>query len=63
MKKTLKEVRKEKGFTQQRIADELGVNIRTYRNWEDKSLKKGVSVLAKKALISVLNIDESEIEW
>lgn len=30
----LKSRRKEKGYTQQTIADRLGVSLGTYRNWE-----------------------------
>lgn len=28
-------MRFEKGYTQQRVANEIGVNVRTYRRWEN----------------------------
>ena len=35
MKKTIKELRKEKGLTQRQLADELGTDIKTINNWEN----------------------------
>lgn len=34
MKKTIQELRKEKGLTQQQLANDLGVNLRTIGKWE-----------------------------
>ena len=41
----LKEIRKELGLTQQKIANELGVNLRTIQKWEAGEVKMRKSTL------------------
>lgn len=53
----LKELRKEKGYTQQQIADEIGVNRGSYSNWEKGKREPNFETLLK--LASILNTTTS----
>lgn len=60
MKKTLKELRNEHGLTQQQLADELGVNVRTVQGWE--SGKRPISRNNKKFVALYFGIPEDELD-
>lgn len=53
-------IRKKCGFTQQRLADECGVSVKTIQLWELKGTKSAnVATLSKAA--NTMNVDLSEI--
>lgn len=54
----LKELRKEKGYTQQQIADEIGVNRGSYSNWE-----KGKREPSFENLIKLADLLEVSLDW
>lgn len=43
-KNRLKELRKDTGMTQERIAEKLGVTVKTYRSWENCEDIKGIGI-------------------
>ena len=49
--------RKEKGYTQEQIADFLGVTIKTYRSWEKDTLPKSTE------LFNLANVLECDIDY
>lgn len=61
MKKTIKELRKEKGLTQQQLADDLGVDIRTVRRWECHETK--VPNTKSKFIAKYFEINKEEIDF
>lgn len=64
MKKTLKELRKEHHLTQQQLADELGVNIRTIQTWENKEYKRTrISPVKRKFVAKYFKVKEEDIDF
>ena len=49
MKKTLKELRRERGMTQPEVADALGIDPRTYRKYENGESNMNADKLQKSA--------------
>ena len=41
----LRTKRKEKGYTQEQLADMLGVTVKTYRSWEQDTLPKTIDLI------------------
>ena len=52
----LRELREEKGFTQQALADELGIGIQSIRNYENDSLDRIPSTVQLKMLKDFYNV-------
>lgn len=61
MKKTIKELRKEKGLTQQQLADELGVNLRTIGKWEHREVN--IPQATRKLLSLYFKTKEENIDF
>ena len=55
--KRLNQTRKEKGFTAQRMADIVGVAIRSYRNWESGYASPNLETLVQIADILDVSTD------
>lgn len=53
----LKELRLEKGLTQQQIADEIGVNRGSYSNWEKGKREPSFENLIKLADLLEVSLD------
>lgn len=60
-KETIRELRKEHGLTQQQLADELGVDIRTVQYWEVKGRK--VSAPKRKFIAKFFKMEEKDIDF
>lgn len=58
-KLTLKQRRLINDFTQEEMANKIGVHINTYRNWEEEPSK--ISIEKAKKIASALNISINEI--
>ena len=54
----LKSRRKEKGYTQQTIADKLGVSLGAYRNWE-----QGINYPDKENIFKLTNLLETTSDF
>ncbi|MDU3459954.1 MAG: helix-turn-helix transcriptional regulator [Streptococcus oralis] len=54
----LKMLRKKEGFTQQQIADEIGVNRGSYSNWE-----KGKREPSFENLVKLADLLEVSLDW
>ena len=63
-KKTLKGLRKERGLTQQGLANELGVNVRTIQTWENKEYNRTrISPVKRKFVSKYFEVKEEEIDF
>lgn len=56
----LKELRQKKNFTQQAVANDLGIHVNTYLEWE-KSLAN-VGLAKAKAIAEYFKVDVNDIE-
>ena len=56
---TMKQWRRAKEFTQEQMADYLGIHVNTYINWEKDPGK--ISVENSKKIASVLNVSIDDI--
>lgn len=64
MKKTIKELRKEKGLTQQQLADELGVALRTIQGWENHHQGRGtISPVKRKFVAKYFKVKQEDIDF
>lgn len=61
MKKTIQELRKEKGLTQQQLADDLGVNLRTVGKWEHREVN--IPKTTRKLLSFYFHVKEENIDF
>lgn len=55
----LKGIRQDKNFSQKQIAEQLGIPVSTYANWEQGRREPSINDIFK--LISVLGIDANEL--
>ena len=55
----LKRTRKERGFTQQQIADELGLHLKSYQRYECGTRRPNIYMLLK--IADILGIKASEL--
>ena len=56
---TLKRIRKERGFTQQQLADELGMHIKSYQRYECGTRRPNIYMLLK--IADILGVKASEL--
>lgn len=61
MKKSLKEIRKERGMTQAQVAAELGVNEKTYRRYENGEQSPLLSTM--NSLYRILNVTPLDVDF
>lgn len=54
----LKRIRKERGFTQQQLADELGLHLKSYQRYECGTRRPNIYMLLKIAEILGANASE-----
>lgn len=63
-KKTLKELRKERGLTQRQLADELGVALRTIQGWENHHKGRGkISPVKRRFIARYYHVSEEDINF
>ena len=55
----LKRIRKERGFTQQQLADELGLHIKSYQRYECGTRRPNIYMLLK--IAELLGVKASEL--
>ncbi len=55
--KRLNKIRKSRGFTAQRMADQLSISIRTYRNYESEHSSPSLDMLVRIADILNVSVD------
>ncbi len=55
----LKRIRKERGFTQQQLADELGMHIKSYQRYECGTRRPNIYMLLK--IADILGVKASEL--
>lgn len=55
----LKRIRKERGFTQQQLADELGMHIKSYQRYECGTRRPNIYILLK--IADILGVKASEL--
>lgn len=55
----LKRIRKERGFTQQQIADALGLHIKSYQRYECGTRRLNIYMLLK--IADILDVKASEL--
>ena len=57
--KNLKDIRTAKGYSQQAVADKLGIAVSTYANWEQGRTQPSISDIIR--LIGAFEIDANEL--
>ncbi|MDE6001410.1 MAG: helix-turn-helix domain-containing protein [Clostridia bacterium] len=57
--KNLKDIRTAKGYSQQAVADKLGIAVSTYANWEQGRTQPSISDIIR--LIAAFEIDANEL--
>lgn len=55
----LKRIRKERGFTQQQLADELGLHLKSYQRYECGTRRPNIYMLLK--IADILGVKASEL--
>lgn len=55
----LKRIRKERGFTQQQLADELGMHIKSYQRYECGTRRLNIDTLLK--IADILGVKASDL--
>ena len=55
----LKRIRKERGFTQQQLADELGLHLKSYQRYEYGTRRLNIYMLLK--IADILGVKASEL--
>lgn len=61
MKKSLRDLRKERNLTQQGLADALGVNIRTEQRWEYG--QANISRHSRKMILMFFGVKDDEVDF
>lgn len=59
MGKAIKEKRKDKGYTQEKLAEKIGVEVRTIKQWEKGALSRKINFPKLLELFSALEIDSN----
>lgn len=62
-KNRLKELRKDTGMTQERIAEKLGVTVKTYRSWENCEDIKGIGIRNISDLVDLANLFNVSVDY
>ena len=55
----MKRIRKERGFTQQQLADELGLHLKSYQRYESGNRRPNIYMLLK--IADILGVKASEL--